>query len=141
MEARLYAASPVADVLPSTGRLLNLGFPEDAEGIRIDSGVRPGDSVSVHYDPMLAKVIAWGADGATALARLQRALARTEVAGVVTNVGFLQAVLAHTRFAAGVVDTAFIDQQRAVLVPAEERSEERRVGKECVSTCRSRWSP
>src|SRR3546814_4523218 len=69
---------------------------------------------------MIAKVIAWGADRATALARLQRALARTEVAGVVTNVGFLQAVLAHTRFAAGVVDTAFIDQQRAVLVPAEE---------------------
>src|SRR3546814_17256699 len=93
---------------------------------------------------MIAKVIAWGADRATALARLQRALARTEVAGVVTNVGFLQAVLAHTRFAAGVVDTAFIDQQRAVLVPAEEdvpRSAERRGGKECVSTCRSRWSP
>src|SRR3546814_16876586 len=74
---------------------------------------------------MIAKVIAWGADRATALARLQRALARTEVAGVVTNVGFLQAVLAHTRFAAGVVDTAFIDPQRAVLVPAEEDVPER----------------
>src|SRR3546814_19493303 len=103
MEARLYAEDPAADFLPSTGRLLHLGFPEDAEGIRIDSGVRPGDSVSVHYDPMIAKVIAWGAARATALARLQRALARTEVAGV--------------------------------------RSAERRVGKEGVSTCRSRWSP
>jgi 3-methylcrotonyl-CoA carboxylase alpha subunit len=119
IEARLYAEDPATGFLPSTGRLLHLAFPQ-AEGIRVDSGVRSGDSVSVHYDPMIAKVIAWGADRATALARLQRALARTEVAGVVTNVGFLQAVLAHTRFAAGVVDTAFIDQQRAVLVPAEE---------------------
>src|SRR3546814_13325068 len=69
---------------------------------------------------MIAKVSAWGADRATALARLQRALVRTEGAGVVTNVGFLQAVLAHTRFAAGVVDTAFIDQPRAALGPAGE---------------------
>ena len=120
IEARLYAEDPAAGFLPSTGRLLQLAFPEDAEGIRIDSGVRPGDSVSIHYDPMIAKVIAWGADRATALSRLQRALARTEVAGVVTNIGFLQAVLSHTRFAAGVVDTAFIDQQRATLVAADE---------------------
>ncbi|HMA16688.1 MAG TPA: acetyl/propionyl/methylcrotonyl-CoA carboxylase subunit alpha [Kiloniellaceae bacterium] len=120
IEARLYAEDPAAGFLPSTGRLLHLAFPEDAEGIRIDSGVRQGDSVSVHYDPMLAKVIAWGADRATALARLQRALARTEVAGVVTNLDFLQAVLSHTRFAAGAIDTGFIDQQRAALIAAEE---------------------
>ena len=120
IEARLYAEDPAAGFLPSTGRLLHLAFPEGSEGVRVDSGVRAGDSVSVHYDPMIAKVIAWGVDRATALARLQRALARTEVAGVVTNVGFLQAVLAHTRFAAGAVDTAFIDRQRAALVPADE---------------------
>jgi 3-methylcrotonyl-CoA carboxylase alpha subunit len=120
IEARLYAEDPAAGFLPSTGRLLHLAFPETAEGVRVDSGVRPGDTVSIHYDPMIAKVIAWGADRATALSRLQRALARTEVAGVVTNLGFLQAVLSHTRFAAGVVDTAFIDQQRAALVAADE---------------------
>jgi 3-methylcrotonyl-CoA carboxylase alpha subunit len=120
IEARLYAEDPAAGFLPSTGRLLHLAFPEGAEGIRVDSGVRSGDSVSVFYDPMIAKVVAWGPDRTTALSRLQRALARTEVAGVVTNLGFLQAVLSHTRFAAGVVDTAFIDQQRAVLVAAEE---------------------
>jgi 3-methylcrotonyl-CoA carboxylase alpha subunit len=120
IEARLYAEDPAAGFLPSTGRLLHLAFPEDAEGIRVDSGVRSGDSVSVFYDPMIAKVIAWGPDRTTALSRLQRALARSEVAGVVTNLGFLQAVLSHTRFAAGVVDTAFIDQQRAALVAAEE---------------------
>jgi 3-methylcrotonyl-CoA carboxylase alpha subunit len=120
IEARLYAEDPAAGFLPSTGRLLHLAFPEDAEGIRVDSGVRPGDEVSVHYDPMIAKLVAWGPDRATALSRLQRALARSEVAGVVTNLGFLQAVLSHTRFAAGVIDTAFIDQQRAILVAAEE---------------------
>jgi len=120
IEARLYAEDPATGFLPSTGRLLHLAFPEGAEGIRVDSGVRSGDSVSVFYDPMIAKVAAWGPDRTTALSRLQRALARTEVAGVVTNLGFLQAVLSHTRFAAGVVDTAFIDQQRAVLVAAEE---------------------
>ena len=120
IEARLYAEDPAAGFLPSTGQLLHLSFPEGEEGLRFDSGVRPGDSVSVFYDPMIAKVIAWGPDRVVALSRLQRALARSEVAGVVTNVGFLQAVLSHTRFAAGVVDTAFIDQQRATLVAAEE---------------------
>jgi 3-methylcrotonyl-CoA carboxylase alpha subunit len=120
IEARLYAEDPAAGFLPSTGQLLHLSFPEDEEGLRFDSGVRPGDSVSVFYDPMIAKVIAWGPDRVVALNRLQRALARSEVAGVVTNVGFLQAVLSHTRFAAGVIDTAFVDQQRATLVAAEE---------------------
>ncbi len=116
IEARVYAEDPASGFLPSTGELLHLSFPETAEGLRVDSGVRPGDRVSVYYDPMIAKVIAWGADRATALRRLQRALAQTEIAGVVTNVTFLQAVLGHTRFAAGVVDTAFIDQQREALL-------------------------
>jgi len=120
IEARLYAEDPAAGFLPSTGRLLHLGFPEEAAGIRVDAGVRQGDRVSVHYDPMIAKVVAWGADRETALRRLRRALAATEVAGLVTNVGFLQAVLGHTRFLAGAVDTAFIDQQRANLVATDE---------------------
>ena len=117
IEARLYAEDPANGFLPSTGELLHLAFPEGAEGIRIDSGVRGGDRVTVHYDPMIAKVIAWGGDRDAALRRLQQALARTEVAGVVTNVEFLRAVLGHTRFAAGVVDTSFIDAQRAALLP------------------------
>ncbi len=119
IEVRLYAEDPASGFLPSTGTLLHLAFPEGDEGLRIDSGVRSGDKVTVHYDPMIAKIIAWGADRDTALRRLRRALARTEVAGVVTNVGFLQAILGHTRFAAGVVDTAFVDQQRSALVPDE----------------------
>ncbi|MEO3431514.1 acetyl-CoA carboxylase biotin carboxylase subunit [Pelagibius sp. CAU 1746] len=117
IEARLYAEDPASGFLPSTGELLHLAFPEGEEGIRVDSGVRAGDKVTVHYDPMIAKVIAWGEERAVALRRLRRALARTEIAGVVTNAGFLQAILGHTRFAAGVVDTAFIDQQREALLP------------------------
>ena len=118
IEARIYAEDPANGFLPSTGELLHLAFPAAAEGLRVDSGVRAGDRVSVFYDPMIAKLVAWGEDRATALRRLRRALTCTEIAGVVTNVDFLQAVLGHTRFAAGVVDTAFIDQQRAALVPA-----------------------
>src|SRR3546814_13544729 len=72
IEARLYAEAPAADFLPSTGRLLHPGFPEDAEGIRIDSGVRTGHSVTVPHDPMTAKVRPWRPDRATATARLPR---------------------------------------------------------------------
>ncbi|MEQ8355953.1 MAG: acetyl-CoA carboxylase biotin carboxylase subunit [Kiloniellaceae bacterium] len=119
IEVRIYAEDPANGFLPSTGELLRLAFPQPTESLRIDSGVRPGDRVTVYYDPMIAKMIAWGDDRATALRRLRRGLAETEIAGVVTNTAFLQAVLGHTRFAAGVVDTAFIDQQRSALVPDE----------------------
>jgi len=120
IEVRIYAEDPANGFLPSTGRLLHLAFPKEGEGIRVDSGVRPGDGVSVYYDPMIAKLIAWGRDRDMALRRLRRALSETEVAGVATNTGFLQAILRHTRFAAGVVDTAFIDQQRDALISADE---------------------
>jgi 3-methylcrotonyl-CoA carboxylase alpha subunit len=116
IEARVYAEDPSAGFLPSTGELLHLRFPDADAGLRVDAGVRGGDRVTVHYDPMIAKVSAWGADRDTALRRLRQALAATEVAGLVTNIGFLQAVLGHTRFLAGAVDTAFIDQQREALV-------------------------
>src|SRR3546814_12238137 len=75
-----------------------LAFPEEGEGIRVDSGVRPGDSVSVHYDPMIAKIAAWGQDRAAALARLLRALASTEVAGVVTIVRSAERSVGKRRF-------------------------------------------
>jgi 3-methylcrotonyl-CoA carboxylase alpha subunit len=120
IEARVYAEDPAAGFLPATGELLHLCFPENAEGLRVDSGVRAGDRVSVFYDPMIAKVIAWGDDRPTALRRLRRALARTEIAGVVTNTRFLQAILGHPRFVEGAVDTAFVDRQREALVPPAE---------------------
>src|SRR3954469_5215914 len=114
MEVRLYAEDPVRDFLPQTGTLHHLRFPEDA---RVDSGIRAGDTVSIHYDPMIAKIIAHGADRSEAIARLRRALAAMEVGGLATNLDFLQAILREPDFAAGKVDTGFIERHRAALLP------------------------
>ncbi|WP_299400380.1 acetyl/propionyl/methylcrotonyl-CoA carboxylase subunit alpha [Pelagibius sp.] len=119
VEARLYAEDPESGFLPSTGRLLHLSLPEGPEagaGVRVDSGVRSGDEISVFYDPMIAKVIAHGEDRPAALRRLNRALAETEVVGVASNVAFLRRTLAHPAFAEGGIDTAFLDQHRDSLL-------------------------
>jgi 3-methylcrotonyl-CoA carboxylase alpha subunit len=114
MEVRLYAEDPARDFLPQTGTLHHLRFPDAA---RVDSGIREGDAVSVHYDPMIAKIIAHGADRAEAIARLRRALAATEVGGLATNLDFLQAILRQKDFAAGKVDTGFIERHLKDLTP------------------------
>ena len=116
IEARLYAEDPDRDFLPATGHLLHLRYPAAGQHVRIDTGVREGDLVSIHYDPLLAKLIVWDADRASALRRLQTALRETRVVGVTTNLGFLATVAAHEVFAAGGVDTGFIDRQRSDLV-------------------------
>ncbi len=115
IEARLYAEDPDQDFLPQTGRLAAFAFPE-VEGLRLDTGVRAGDEVSIHYDPMLAKVIAWGADRAEANRRLLAALRGAEVHGVVTNLKFLRAVLAHPAWQSGQLSTHFIAEHKAALV-------------------------
>ncbi len=116
-EARLYAEDAAAGFLPATGTLTHLAFPP---GVRADAGVRAGDEVSPWYDPMIAKVIVHGGDRAAALAALRRGLSGVEVAGCVTNLGFLRALAAHEGFAAGDVDTGLIDRDRAALVAAPE---------------------
>jgi 3-methylcrotonyl-CoA carboxylase alpha subunit len=117
IEVRLYAEDPARDFLPATGRLRRMRLPESMPHVRIDAGVREGDTVSVHYDPMIAKMIAWGDSRADAVLRLRRALESTEVAGPANNVGFLTAVASHPAFAAGEVDTGFIERHRADLLP------------------------
>jgi 3-methylcrotonyl-CoA carboxylase alpha subunit len=112
VEVRLYAEDPERDFLPQIGKLTHLRWPE---GVRIDSGIREGDTVSMHYDPMLAKIIAYGADRAEAIGRLHRALGDTEVTGVATNRRFLRAIIGHSAFAAGEVDTGFIPRHAADL--------------------------
>jgi 3-methylcrotonyl-CoA carboxylase alpha subunit len=112
-EARLYAEDVPAGFLPATGRLAHLAFPP---GVRADSGVRAGDTISPWYDPMIAKLIVHGPTRAVALARLSRALAGTEVAGTVTNLAFLGALSRHPGFAAGDVDTGLIERDLAALV-------------------------
>lgn len=125
IEARLYAEDPERDFLPQTGRLHHLCLPEGLPGLRIDSGVRQGDTVSMHYDPMLAKIIAHGADRDEALQRLRTALAQTEVAGPGNNRAFLHRLLSHPAFAAAELDTGFIDRYGGSLLsppsPADRR--------------------
>lgn len=115
-EARLYAEDVPKGFLPATGTLAHLAFPQ---GARSDSGVRSGDVISPHYDPMIAKVITHGPTRAVALARLSRALEQCQVAGTVTNLTFLTALSRHAGFADGDVDTGLIarDLDDLVAVP------------------------
>ena len=116
-EARLYAEDVPAGFLPATGRLAHLEFPDQA---RIETGVRPGDTISPWYDPMIAKVVTWGPTRAIALRALEAALVDTEVAGSVTNVDFLIALTRHDGFRAGEVDTGLIGRDLDALIAAAE---------------------
>ncbi len=104
VEARLYAEDP-RTFLPQSGRIDRLDLPGS---IRVDAGVEEGDAIGTRYDPLLAKLIAHGADRAQALDRLAAALAETEVSGVVTNLAFLRWLVAHPAFRAGQLSTAFL---------------------------------
>ncbi|MBY0297100.1 MAG: carbamoyl-phosphate synthase subunit L [Methylobacterium sp.] len=114
VEARLYAEDPAAGFLPSTGRLRALDLPA-GEGVRVDTGVRAGDTVSPFYDPMIAKLIAHGESRDQALDRLAQALGRTLVAGPKANVAFLKALAEAEEFRAGRFDTGFIDRNLDAL--------------------------
>lgn len=112
-EVRLYAEDPDTDFLPATGTLETLRFPE---GARIDSGVRQGDAVSPYYDPMIAKIIVQGFDRQDALTMLSRALLRTRVGGLVSNLSFLRRLSAYAPFVAGDVDTGLIGRAGDALL-------------------------
>lgn len=116
IEARLYAEDPDGGFLPSIGMLEHLSFPAEVDGVRIDTGVRAGDEVSSHYDPMIAKIIAHGADRNQAAARLAAALSATEVAGLQTNRDFLRRVARDEDFLAGKLDTGFIERRGGALL-------------------------
>ena len=122
VEVRLYAEDPDGGFLPSIGTLTHLRFPEESDGVRIDTGVRQGDSISPYYDPMIAKVIAQGDDRDQAIATLIQALRETEVAGISTNRDFLIRVLSHPDFKSGMLDTGFIAAKEDVLLPGKARA-------------------
>ena len=109
IEVRLYAEDPANGFTPQTGTLHEF-TPAEGEGLRFDTGVRSGDVVSPHYDPMLAKVIAWGQNRDEARRRLIRALEDTTVFGVTTNRHFLSRIIADDTFGAGEATTAFLQQ-------------------------------
>lgn len=119
-EARLYAEDPARDFLPATGKLALFAPPENA---RVDSGVRTGDTITPFYDPMIAKIIAHGATRDEALNRLDAALGRTRIAGLVTNRQFLSALCKLEAFRTGDVDTGLIGREAAALFTAEPPSD------------------
>ena len=119
-EARIYAENPARDFLPATGKLRYLQTPQQGPGVRVDTGVEQGDEVSVHYDPMIAKLIVWGEDRASALMRLRAALADYRIVGVTTNLEFLSTLCALPAFANAELDTGFIEKHEAQLFPAAE---------------------
>jgi 3-methylcrotonyl-CoA carboxylase alpha subunit len=126
LEARIYAESPEKGFLPSVGTLVHLRFPPHAEfsggqrvAVRVDSGVRQGDAITPFYDPMIAKLIVWGANREQALKQMARALEETQVVGLSTNVAFLRRVIASKAFASGDVDTGLIARNHDTLFPAE----------------------
>jgi 3-methylcrotonyl-CoA carboxylase alpha subunit len=108
LEARIYAEDPDRDFLPATGLLTHLRFAQDSRHVRIDTGVRQGDRVSMHYDPMIAKLIVWDHDRESCLRRMISALNETQVVGVTTNIDFLSSVVSHPAFQAAELDTGFI---------------------------------
>jgi len=128
-EARIYAEDPEQDFLPATGLLTRFALDLEGAGlgadqVRLDSGVESGDTVSMHYDPMLAKLIVHGVDRDAALATLNRALAALDVQGVVTNRAFLQRLANHPGFKNVELDTRFIERNEATLFAPHQFSTE-----------------
>jgi 3-methylcrotonyl-CoA carboxylase alpha subunit len=121
VEARVCAEDPASGFLPATGTVLVYAEPP---GTRVDSGVEAGSPVSSNYDSLLAKVITTGEDRATALAKLERALAETRILGVTTNAGFLARLVAASEVRAGEMDTALIERGVAATEPSAEEVRE-----------------
>jgi acetyl/propionyl-CoA carboxylase alpha subunit len=114
LECRVYAEDPDNDDLPAPGRVL-LCVPPIAPGVRFDAGIETGSEVTVHYDPLLAKLVTHGADRAFAIARMRAALRETVVLGLRTNLARLQAILDHPEFVAGNLHTGFLDEHKEAL--------------------------
>lgn len=116
IECRIYAEDPRNNFLPAVGRILKF-TPPGGPGVRVDSGVQSGDAITIHYDPMIAKVIVCDTTREAAINRMCNALSRTVILGTMTNIPFLRALLGHPTFSAGQVDTRFVDDHLDELLP------------------------
>jgi 3-methylcrotonyl-CoA carboxylase alpha subunit len=114
-EARIYAEDPNNDFLPATGKLEFLQTPVESEHVRIDTGVRQGDEVSVFYDPMIAKLIVWDETREKALQRLAKALSEYRINGVTTNIEFLYNLATCKPFVEADIDTGFIEKNNSLI--------------------------
>nr|CAG4651651.1 EOG090X02EP [Triops cancriformis] len=118
-EARIYAEEPGNNFMPGAGPLHFLATPSPSPDVRIETGVKQGDDVSVHYDPMIAKLVVWGEDRASALRKLRSCLAEYNIVGLHTNVNFLMDLSAHPSFMLGDVHTDFIKEHYSELFPVK----------------------
>jgi len=110
VESRIYAEDPLRSFLPSIGRLVGYDVPDETDGVRVDTGVEEGSEISRFYDPMIAKLVTYGADRAEAAAKMAGALDRFYVRGIAHNVRFLRDVVERPTFLEGALSTSFIDQ-------------------------------
>jgi len=117
IEVRLYAEDPEKNFLPGSGRLERLALPAQGAHVRIDAGVIEGDTVSIFYDPLIAKLIVHDVDRPAALARLREALAQTDIAGPRSNVEFLERLVRHRSIVDGSIDTGFLDRHLDDVLP------------------------
>ncbi|KAI7805142.1 hypothetical protein IRJ41_000246 [Triplophysa rosa] len=121
-EARIYAEDPNNNFMPGAGPLLHLSTPQGDQCTRIETGVREGDEVSAHYDPMIAKLVVWGEDRSAALKKLRYCLRQYNIVGLNTNIEFLLSLSGHPAFEAGNVHTSFIEQHYDELFPAAQKA-------------------
>uniref|UniRef100_A0ACB8FBT4 Methylcrotonoyl-CoA carboxylase subunit alpha, mitochondrial n=1 Tax=Sphaerodactylus townsendi TaxID=933632 RepID=A0ACB8FBT4_9SAUR len=119
-EARIYAEDPNNNFMPGAGPLLHVSTPPADNCTRIETGVRQGDEVSIHYDPMIAKLVVWAEDRQAALRKLKYCLQQYNIVGLSTNVEFLLSLSGHPEFEAGNVHTNFIPQHYHELFPPKE---------------------
>jgi len=121
-EARIYAEDANNDFLPATGTLTFLQPPEESEHVRVDTGVRQGDEVSVYYDPMIAKLIVWDENREKALQRLSKALTEYRINGVTTNIDFLYNLATCPAFINQDIDTGFIEKHHSDIFHDSEQA-------------------
>jgi 3-methylcrotonyl-CoA carboxylase alpha subunit len=119
VEARIYAEDPAHDFLPSTGKLVHLRFPQASPGVRIDTGVEQGDTITPYYDPMIAKLIVWDETREQAVRRMAQALGEMQVVGVANNVSFLRKLVASPSFTRVQLDTSLIEREHAWIAEKE----------------------
>ncbi|MCT8991601.1 acetyl/propionyl/methylcrotonyl-CoA carboxylase subunit alpha [Chelativorans sp. SCAU2101] len=122
VEARIYAEDPACDFLPATGTLHHLRFPQPIPGVtlRVETGVRQGDIISAHYDPMIAKLVVHARDRKAALSALASVLEETEIAGVAVNTAFLARLVQNSDFVAGKLNTRLIPRHQQALTSFPE---------------------
>jgi 3-methylcrotonyl-CoA carboxylase alpha subunit len=148
IEARIYAENPEKGFLPSIGTLRHMdtpgavafelgGSPDLPAGVRIDSGVRAGEAISPFYDPMIAKLIVWGADRKQALARMSQALSQYQIVGLSTNIAFLKRLVEGQAFSAADLDTGLIERNHDTLFPAAQAAPDAALALAAVSLIES----